>query len=111
MSWNGHKGISYEVDPRHAELVEHLGLQDVKDAAILGICDEGRTKEKHAEALNETEASYRAAIARCNYLAADRPNIAYAVKELARTMANPTHGDTQRLKRLGRHPKRKPRLQ
>ena len=34
--------------------------------------------------------SFRSAAARCNYLAADRPNIVFATKELCRAMYNPT---------------------
>ena len=32
---------------------------------------------------------YKAIVARMNYLAADRPDIAFAVKEAAREMSNP----------------------
>ena len=54
----------------------------------------------HEEALNAKESTrYRAVLARCNYLAPDRFDIAYAVKELARDMANPIEGDMQRLNR------------
>ena len=61
--------------------------------------------------LNAKEATnYRAIAARCNYLAPDRPDIAFIVKELARAMAKPTRGDLQRLKRLARYFKGKPRL-
>ena len=36
---------------------------------------------------------FRAQAARANYLAADRPDIMYAVKELCRGMAKPTVGE------------------
>ena len=49
-------------------------------------------------------------MARLNYLSPDRPDIAYAVKELARAMSNPNNGDWARLKRLGRYVKGRPRL-
>ena len=53
---------------------------------------------------NEEDASqYRAVVARLNYLAADRPDIAFAVKEFARSMSAPTQGSRDRLKRLGRY--------
>ena len=41
----------------------------------------------------------------------DRLDIAFAVKELARSMAKPTRGDWQKLKRLGRYLLDKPRMQ
>ena len=46
---------------------------------------------------------YRRMVARLNFLAQDRPDIAYATKELARGMANPTESDMERLKRMGRY--------
>ena len=62
--------------------------------------------------MGEREATqYRAIVARCNYLAPDRPDIAFAVKELARKMAKPNQGDWTRLKRSGRYLQGKPRLQ
>ena len=47
--------------------------------------------------------------ARANYLAVDRPDVAYAVKEICRKMANPVSGDWQKLVRLGRYLKGAPR--
>ena len=45
------------------------------------------------ELLNDVEATkYRALAARANYLAADRTDIMYAVKEICRSMAAPTRG-------------------
>ena len=46
---------------------------------------------------------YRAIAARANYLAADRPDLMYAVKELCRGMAKPTELHWNKLKRLGRY--------
>ena len=71
-------GLRYEADPRHVELVvQQLGLQDAKVITTPGTREEGTTKEDHAEVLNEKEAAkYRAVIARCNYLALDRPDVA-----------------------------------
>ena len=55
-------------------------------------------------------ALFRALAARANYLAADRPDIMYAAKEICRLMANPTDVAMTALKRLGRYLKAKPRL-
>ncbi len=46
---------------------------------------------------------YRALAARANYLAQDRPETQYAIKEIARRMATPRQGDWNLLKRLGRY--------
>ena len=54
--------------------------------------------------LNDREATrYRALSARLNYLAQDRPDLLYAVKEVARRMSTPTCGDWTLMKRVGRY--------
>ena len=53
---------------------------------------------------------YRSGVARCNYLASDRFEIAFATKELCRGMSNPTEEDVQRLKRMIRFLKGLPRM-
>ena len=54
--------------------------------------------------MNSREATmFRAAVARGNYLAQDRSDIQYAVKELSRGMSNPTQNDDKQLKRLARY--------
>ena len=78
---------------------DRLNLEEAKPVTTPGIKEEGRTNGEHEELLSDNEATkYRAVIARCNYLSPDRPDISYAVKELARAMANPTFGDMVRLK-------------
>ena len=46
---------------------------------------------------------YRAFVARGNYMAQDRTDVQFAVKELCRSMSNPTAGDWAAVKRLGRY--------
>ena len=48
--------------------------------------------------------------ARSNYLAADRPDIQYAVKEICRRMAKPVESDWKKLVRLARYLRGSPRL-
>lgn len=80
--------------------------------ATLGTKEEGTTKDGSEKLLdNEHASQYGAVSARCNYLALDWPDIADSVKELARSMANPTEGDWMKLKRFGRYLKGRPRLQ
>ena len=47
---------------------------------------------------------------RAAYLSIDRPDIAFAVKELARGMSTPTQRDLRALRRLGRFLAKEPRL-
>ena len=49
-------------------------------------------------------------VARTNYLAADRPDIQLACKELSSAMPKPKNGDWEKLKRFGRYLKLKPRV-
>ena len=53
---------------------------------------------------------YRSAVVRCNYLAADRLEIAFTTKELCRAMANPTEADARAVVRLCRFLKGLPRM-
>ena len=53
---------------------------------------------------------YRSAVARCNYLAADRFEIAFTTKELCRAMSCPTETDAKAIARLCRFLKGLPRM-
>ena len=106
------QGVEYEADPRHVEIMtKQLGLNEAKVAVTPGTKEEGRTKTAHEQELDEPKTyEYRAITARGNYLAPDRPDIAVAVKELAKRMSKPTEGDWERLKHLGRYLKGRPRM-
>ena len=54
--------------------------------------------------------TYRRSAARLNYLAQDRPDIAFAANFLARSMAHPRVGDEVRMKRVIRYIKAHPPL-
>jgi len=72
--------------------------------------DEPDEEVRKKSALDGAAATqYRATAARANYLALDRPDMAFAVKELTRSMANPTTYDVTNLKRLARYLKGAPR--
>ena len=119
IAWN-EDGITYEADQRHAEIVvRELGLEGAKAVSTPGSRDDASKMssinvdsvygdcgfEKDSEdLLTGFEATkFRAITARLNYLAQDRPDIQYAVKEVARRMANPRRGDWLALKRVGRY--------
>merc|ERR1711884_1002026 len=91
-------------------------MADSKPVATPGTKEEGRAKSGDQASAQydlkldeQRHAIYRAITARANYLSPDRPDIAFAVKELARAMSSPTAGDWCRLKRLARYLKGKPR--
>ena len=61
--------------------------------------------------LGEAQATtFRALAARANYLALDRPDVAFAAKELCRAFARPTNDDVVALKHLVRYLCGRPRL-
>ena len=53
---------------------------------------------------------YRSVVARGNFLAQDRPDIRYSVKELCREMSSPSCGSWRRPKKLCRYLKGTPRV-
>ena len=53
---------------------------------------------------------YRGTVARLNYIASDRIDIQFAVKEAARNMSNPRVRDWHALIRLGKYIKGRPRM-
>ncbi len=128
VTW-GTQGICYEADQRHAEiLVRELGLHDAKSVSTPGTREEAnrastidtgidvddllnaKRDPKDEELLQDAEATtFRALTARANYLAQDRPDAQYAVKEIARRMAAPRRGDWELLKRFGRYLRGAPR--
>ena len=115
-------GLEMEADPRHVEMiVRDMELQDAKTAKTPGAKDV-RTRESSDEAEGQGERQedekvmegkeatrYRAIVARMNYIAPDRPDVQFAVKEAARSMATPKVGDWKRLTRIGRYLKGRPR--
>ena len=109
VEW-GRDGILYEPDPRHVEIVvRELGLKDSKSVVSPGVkrpqvLDEDN---KHLEPALATK--FRQIIARCNFLCQDRPDIVYACKDAARGMAKPRLEDWEKLIRIGKYLKGRPR--
>ena len=59
-------------------------------------------EEKSDELQGQEATRFRAVAARSNYLAADRPDIQYSVKEICRRMAKPVDSNWKKLIRLAR---------
>lgn len=97
--------MSYEADPWHAEIdIGALGLKDAKGVVTPGAKEEGTTKDDHKTNLDEHLArKYEPIVACLNDLTPDRPDIAFVVKELARSMSSPSNGCEDTLKRSGRY--------
>merc|ERR1711911_93626 len=102
-------GIEYEADQRHSEIiVPELGLNGTSKSVSTPSVKSSTQSE---DALASHEATlYRALVARANYLAQDRSDIGFVVKELCRHMSSPSKSDWDRLKRLGRYLAGRPRV-
>ena len=99
-------GILYEADQRHAELImKGMGIKDGdKSVNTPGYSRPAKERRESERELDKHEATqYRGLVARANYLAQDRSDIKFAVKELSRWMSAPRQGDWVGLKRLARY--------
>jgi hypothetical protein len=112
VTWN-ENGIDYESDQRHAEIiVKELGLKpdNVKSVVTPGVKETAKEELDNEELNSHDSTKYRQLVARASYLAQDRSDIGYAVKELTRWMSKPGTKDWESLKRLGRYLKGKERM-
>ena len=79
-------------------------MEDAKGVASPGTKDEGTTRPGRDDRPEYGPANYDfSLVARLNYLAPGRADIAFSVNELARTMGKPTEGCWDKLRRLGRY--------
>ena len=95
ISWD-EKGIKYEADDKYVpQAIKDMSMQHCKSMKTPG--DKSSKGGAEIDAMKPldygTSKLHRSVVARCNYLAADRPDIQFATKEVAGGMANPTQGD------------------
>jgi hypothetical protein len=103
--------LEYEADEKHrAVIMKELGLEDESNSVVSPIVkvdgrdDHDEGDDHDDEPLSrEEQRQFRALAARANYLAQDRPDLQYAVKEVCRSMAKPTVKGVEALKRIGRY--------
>ena len=98
------RGIEYEANPRQTEtVVDELTLVGAKTVGTPGVkASAGATASDEDLELHQHTA-FRGVAARCNYLAADRPDIQFSAKETCRWMAKPSKQGLAALKRFGRY--------
>ena len=98
------RGVEYEADPRQAErLILDLGLEGAKTVGTAGVKPTKEAVAADKALATEKQTAFRGVTARGNYLAADRPDVQYATKEICRWMAQPSEAGLAALKRLGRY--------
>ena len=90
-----------EADPRHVQIVlDALNLHQAKPVGTPGV----QKVSPDTTPLSEADVKrYRSLAMRINYLALDRPDVAYSSKELARGMQSPNVGHWSGLKRMARY--------
>ena len=109
------EGWEYECDQRHAEImIEALGMTGCKPLGTPAAEESHKTTEaEEAQGLepfnNEDTTAFRGLVARANYMAQDRAELQFPVKELCRSMSAPDNGAWSRLKRLVRYLVGRPR--
>ena len=90
----------YEADPRHVEkMLNDMELGECKESVVPSTkttAQEDDNVELHVESAKR----YRSVVARGNFLAQDRPDTRYSVKELCRETSTPSR---RRLKKLCRY--------
>jgi hypothetical protein len=112
LVWKGSE-MRYEADPKHVEMIcTELGLEaNSKGLEKPCVRDESINQPGSDEPLDPLMATrFRAMAARANFLALDRPDIQFGVKEVCRDMSAPTMASWGKLKRLARYLLEFPRL-
>ena len=105
--------IELEADPRHAEVAAvALGLDQARAKGVLvPFTRIGADERRCSPLLNERDVRlFRSTTMRLAYLAGDRPEIIYGVKELARQSKEPRAVDLAGLKKVTRFLLNVPRL-
>ena len=113
----GLRRLAYEADPRHAELLVAGLLGTSRPATTPGTAPaKSGVEEEEGEAVDDRPLRgdevglFRSYAARANYLAMDRPELAYLAKELCRRMKEPVKGDLRALRRIAQYLADSPRL-
>jgi len=113
VTWT-EKGVDYEPDQRHTDVIlQQLGLSSKSKALSSPMLKPSDIKEEdgdETELQRDQATLHRAITARGLYLAQDRSDIQFAVKELSRQMSQPTKRYWKALVRLGRYLIGKPRV-
>eukprot|EP00971_Amphidinium_carterae_P090940 1799976-Amphidinium_carterae.1 len=96
--------LEYEADPRHVELVHKQLCLEGRGAK--GVTTPGVRRKleemEGAQPLSVSQASlFRSICMRLAYLAWDRPDLQYSVKECTRHMSSPTSVSWEMVKRIG----------
>ena len=109
VEWRNEE-LWWEADPRHVErILEDMEMVECNGSSVPGVkLQEADGDDDELGGLDLTK--YRSVVARANFVAQDRPDIRYSVKELCRDMSRPVQRSFRRLKKLVRYLKAHPRV-
>ena len=98
-------GLEYEADPRQVEkLLKETGMDnETRTVATPGVKPLPEQVVEEKALPQEEHTTFRGTSARGNFLAADRPDVQYASKDICRWMATPTDLAAAQLKRMVRY--------
>lgn len=98
-------GLVYKADSKHARMIwEQMGLTAESKGVSTPYVREENVTEDDDEVLEAEERNlFRRVAARANYLAQDRADIQFAVKEICTYMSTPTRCAMRKLKHLARY--------
>ena len=91
-----------EADVRHADITAGELAPEHHTPVMSPGLDFGGSADEYPELPKDRAQAFRRLVARANYIIIDRPDIAFAVKELCRMMSSPTERDWSHLVRLGK---------
>ena len=97
-----HASIEFEADPRHQQLIRRdLNLMGTSKGVVTpGV--KPRDADLGEQLQGDDQTLFRSICMRASYLAEDRPEMRFAVREIARLMSEPRVAGMAWLKRLGR---------
>lgn len=96
-------GLTYESDPLHAEILRQSLCGTDRSVSVLGSRPIFMGKEDDDKLSAHKAGLFNSCTARANSLSLDRPDFAYATKELCRRMRAPTRHDLQIMRRVARY--------
>ena len=109
VDWTA-EGITWEADPRHAELIRKSFGVTGRSVATPGVRDMLDDIEGEAPIDKESADCYRANTMRAQYLSSDRLEIQVECRDLARKLQEPSNLNEIGMKRLARFLGVRPRL-
>ena len=113
ISWEA-GGIRYEADPRHQAIIREAcgtdGMRVITTPGEKGQDELRDETDSNALLYGAAATSYRAVVARMNFLSQDRADLQYAVKEVSRWMSAPRKNDWCAVKRISRYLEANPRV-